>query len=131
LYLCTVKRDKQFKNSNPNILIMFSFLDNTQNPAGQNNDFLPNLGQIVKEIQSEFENTYIGYEMDCLISPEFTPAPDFSHIIPAIAKKYNIEPLKLEVQILARISPVWLVRNGIFEIISEEAHTYSNPPKYL
>jgi hypothetical protein len=35
---------------------------------------------ILSLLHDKIEQIYYGYEMDCLISAEFTPAPDYSEI---------------------------------------------------
>lgn len=48
---------------------------------------------ICKAIMQEVEKEYVGYEMGCLISAEFTPAPDYRGVYKkalALCSKYGV-----------------------------------------
>jgi len=47
---------------------------------------------ILSVLSNKLESIYYGYEMDCLISAEFTPSPDYSDIATfaeSLLAKYN------------------------------------------
>lgn len=40
--------------------------------------------ELLENVLNEIENVDYGYEMGCLISPEFTPLPEYSSVVELI-----------------------------------------------
>lgn len=88
---------------------------------------ITNLGQILGEMKKRIDSSEESYEMGCLISSEFTPAPDLDNIWNDVCDYFNVDSLEVGLEFLRRCEVntkiVWiyyLVPIGCFEQYQRE-----------